>query len=90
MVRDDVAQAFGFPAAHDAGIDRVSWVSNLLTNWMGDQGFLASLRVTLLLPNIYGDVTWCRGSVEGLRREGRTSPGRPVGVVREPARPADR
>ncbi len=70
MVRDDVAQAFGFPAAHDAGIDRVSWVGNLLTNWMGDQGFLSSLRVVLIRPNIYGDVTWCRGKVEGLRREG--------------------
>ena len=70
MVRDDVAQAFGFPAAHDAGIDRVSWVGNLLTNWMGDQGFLSSLRVSLVLPNIYGDVTWCLGMVEGLRREG--------------------
>ena len=70
MVRDDVAQAFGFPAAHDAGIDRVSWVGNLLTNWMGDQGFLSSLRVFLVLPNIYGDVTWCLGRVEGLRREG--------------------
>ena len=70
MVRDDVAQAFGFPAAHDAGIDRVSWVGNLLTNWMGDQGFLSSLKVTLMQPNIYGDVTWCRGKVEGLRREG--------------------
>jgi hypothetical protein len=65
LLRDDVAQAFGFPFAHDAGIDRVSWLSNLLTNWMGDQGFLKSLSVTLTLPNVYGDVTWCGGRVTG-------------------------
>ena len=69
LLRDDAAQAFGFPAAHDAGIDRISWLGNLLTNWMGDQGFLASLDVRLTLPNIYGDATWCRGRVEGLRQE---------------------
>lgn len=65
LLRDDVAQAFGFPFAHDAGIDRISWLSNLLTNWMGDRGFLKSLSVTLTLPNVYGDVTWCRGRVTG-------------------------
>ena len=63
MLRDDVAQAFGFPFAHDSGIDRISWLGNLLTNWMGDQGTLKKLSVRLTLPNIYGDVTWCRGKV---------------------------
>lgn len=70
MLRDDVAQMFGFPFAHDAGIDRISWVSNLLTNWMGDQGFLKSLSVTLTLPNLYGDATWCRGRVTRKYRQG--------------------
>ena len=63
LLRDDVAQMFGFPFAHDSGIDRISWVANLITNWMGDRGFLKSLSVTLTLPNVYGDVTWCRGLV---------------------------
>ena len=70
MLRDDVAQMFGFPFAHDAGIDRISWVSNLLTNWMGDQGFLKSLSVTLTLPNLYGDATWCHGRVTRKYRHG--------------------
>jgi acyl dehydratase len=69
MLRDEVAQRFGFPFAHDAGIDRFSWVGNLITNWMSDQGFLKSLKITLLLPNIYGDVTWCRGRVTGTYRQ---------------------
>lgn len=63
LLRDDVAQAFGFPFAHDSGIDRISWLGNLLTNWMGDQGTLKALSVRLTLPNVYGDVTWCRGTV---------------------------
>ena len=63
MLRDDVAQAFGFPFAHDSGIDRISWLGNLLTNWMGDLGLLKTLSIRLALPNIYGDVTWCRGKV---------------------------
>ena len=63
MLRDDVAQAFGFPFAHDSGIDRISWLGNLLTNWMGDLGNLKRLSIRLTLPNIYGDVTWCRGKV---------------------------
>ena len=69
MLRDDVAQMFGFPFAHDSGIDRISWVANLITNWMGDRGFLKSLSVTLTLPNVYGDVTWCRGRVTGKHRQ---------------------
>ena len=69
MLRDDVAAMFGFPYAHDSGIDRISWVGNLLTNWMGDSGFLKSLSVTLTLPNGYGDATWCRGRVTRVYRE---------------------
>ena len=63
MLRDDVAQAFGFPFAHDSGIDRISWLGNLLTNCMGDLGSLKTLSVRLALPNIYGDLSWCRGTV---------------------------
>jgi len=63
LIDDRVARRFGFPFAHDCGIDRISWIGTLLTNWMGDDGFLKRLEVRLLLPNIYGDVTWCRGRV---------------------------
>jgi acyl dehydratase len=73
MIRDDVAQMFGFPFAHDAGIDRISWVGNLITNWMGDEGFLKELSVDLLLPNIYGDTTWCMGQVREKARRGGES-----------------
>jgi hypothetical protein len=70
LLRDDVARMFGFPFAHDCGIDRISWASSLVTNWMGDLGFLKALSIRLTLPNIYGDATWCRGNVTRLYREG--------------------
>jgi acyl dehydratase len=70
LLRDDVARMFGFPFAHDCGIDRISWASSLVTNWMGDLGFLKALSIRLALPNIYGDATWCRGQVTRLYREG--------------------
>ncbi len=68
MLLDEVARGFGFPLAHDAGIDRISWLGSLLTNWMGDDGFLRRLDVTLLAPNFYGDATWCKGVVARKHR----------------------
>ena len=65
MVKDSVAQAFGFPYAHDAGIQRVCWLENLATNWMSNLGFLETLKVRLLRPNFIYDTTWCRGRVTG-------------------------
>ena len=65
MLRDDIAQMYGFPFAHHAGIDRISRVGNLITNWMGDGAISQELSVDLLLPNVYGDATWCKGRVMG-------------------------
>ena len=60
---DYVAQAVGIPRAYDLGAQRISWLGHLLTNWMGDDGFLARLNVKLLLPNLFGDTQWCKGKV---------------------------
>lgn len=73
-LKDNIAQEFGFPAAHDTGYQRICWLDNLVTNWSGDYGFLTRLGARILLPNIYGDTTWCKGKVvkkytgEGKRR----------------------
>lgn len=63
MLDGPVARMMGFPDAHDCGLDRLSWVSQLLTNWMSDAGFLSRLSLRLTRPNLYGDATWCEGSV---------------------------
>ena len=41
----------------------------MLTNWMGDDGFVRKLSVSLRRPNIFGDVSWCRGRVVDKRVE---------------------
>lgn len=34
------AQAMGVPTAYDVGVQRSCWQIHLLTNWMGDEGWL--------------------------------------------------
>ena len=63
LVDDESAQQLGFPAAHDYGIDRISQMTSLLTNWSGDAGQLMSMKTRLLAPNMLGDTTWFRGRV---------------------------
>ncbi|MDP2951974.1 MAG: MaoC family dehydratase N-terminal domain-containing protein [Chloroflexota bacterium] len=67
---DDMAREVGVPAAYDYGPQRISWISNLLTHWMGDDGFLRKLSVQVRRFNLLGDTTWCRGKVVGKSREG--------------------
>ena len=57
------ARASGLPGGYDFGFQRISWLSHLLTDFVGDQGFLAEMEVQLLKPNIIGDVTWIGGRV---------------------------
>ncbi|MDB5475768.1 MAG: hypothetical protein JWP49_1279 [Phenylobacterium sp.] len=59
-----IARAGGLPAGYDLGIARVSWFSHLITDWMGDDGFLEELDVRIRRPNFLGDVTWLAGSVD--------------------------
>jgi len=70
LLEDKVSEMYGFPYAHDMGIDRISWLGNLMTNWMGDSGHLRRLNVDLILPNLHGDTQWCKGKVKGKRQEG--------------------
>ncbi|MFC2042104.1 MaoC family dehydratase N-terminal domain-containing protein [Chloroflexota bacterium] len=57
------AQEIGISAAYDYGAQRVSWLGNLLTNWMGDDAFLKKYRAELRRFNIIGDTTWLKGTV---------------------------
>ncbi len=60
-----LARAVGVPGAYDYGPERVAWLGNLVTHWMGDEGRLARLHVKVLRHNLIGDTTWCRGEVTG-------------------------
>ena len=51
------------PAAYDYGPERISWLGHLMTNWIGDDGFLRRLNVQVRRHNIIGDLTTCNGRV---------------------------
>lgn len=57
------AQEIGVPGAYDYGAQRISWLGHLLTNWVGDDGFVWKLHGELRRFNIIGDTTWCKGRV---------------------------
>ena len=65
-----MAREVGMPGGYDVGPQRISWLGQLMTNWMGDDGFLRRLNISLRRPNIFGDVSWCRGRIADKRVEG--------------------
>lgn len=61
----NLAAQRGMPGPFDNGVMRFAWVAPLVTNWIGDDGFLRKLYVQVKTPNIYGDITWYKGKVSG-------------------------
>ncbi len=57
------AKEIGIVSAYDYAPQRITWQSQVLTNWMGDDGFLKKLHVELRRFNMVGDTTWCHGEV---------------------------
>ncbi|MEE9196257.1 MAG: MaoC family dehydratase N-terminal domain-containing protein [Alphaproteobacteria bacterium] len=53
----NLAAGRGMPGPFDNGVMRFAWVAPLITNWMGDKGFLRKLYVQVRGAAIYGDVT---------------------------------
>jgi acyl dehydratase len=64
-----MARDVGMPGGYDVGPQRISWMGQLMTNWMGDDGFLRRLNVSIRRPNVFGDVSWCRARVVDKRTE---------------------
>jgi acyl dehydratase len=60
---NELARAVGVPAAYDYGPERISWLGHLMTDWIGDDGFLKRLNVQVRRHNIIGDLTTCSGTV---------------------------
>lgn len=65
----DLAIQAGVPRAYDFGPQRLSWMIQVCTNWLGDRGrvetFTARLRKFVLL----GDTVWCRGQIVSSDRD---------------------
>jgi acyl dehydratase len=61
------AQAIGNPMAYDYGVMRDCWLSHLLTDWMGDDGWLVSQHSEIRKFNYFGDSHVLTGEVVGKR-----------------------
>ncbi len=55
----------GMGGAYDIGPQRIAWCQHMLTNWIGDHGFMHTLNVNVREPNLVGDTLWWRGEVTG-------------------------
>ena len=60
---EEFAQRVGAPGAYDYGPERCSWLTHHLTNWMGDDGFLAKAHCKIRRHNPVGDLLTIRGEV---------------------------
>lgn len=65
----EFAKRVGAPGAYDFGPERVSWMGQMLTDWIGDDGFLSRLHCRIRRHNVVGDALWCNGEVTGKRVE---------------------
>ena len=62
----------GLPGAYDLGPERCAWLIQGATDWMGDNGHLASIEARYHKFNYMGDVTWITGKVtEKYERDGK-------------------
>ncbi|MFD5625626.1 MaoC family dehydratase N-terminal domain-containing protein [Streptomyces sp. NPDC127072] len=62
------ARELGLPNPYDYGGMRETWLCHLLTDWIGDDGWLWRLRCEHRRFNYMGDTTWVRGTVVDKRR----------------------
>lgn len=53
----------GFKAPYSAGLLRACLAGQVITDWMGDDGFLRRLELTLPGHYLYGDTIWLNGTV---------------------------
>jgi hypothetical protein len=60
---ETMAKAVGAPGAYDYGPQRVSWMGHIVTNWMGDTGFLHKLDSKVVRHNPEGDFITITGKV---------------------------
>jgi acyl dehydratase len=61
--QEEAAKGIAIPAAYDVGAQRNSWVSQGITNWMGDDGFLKNLYCEYRRFNVYGDIQFIKAKV---------------------------
>ncbi|HVW39970.1 MAG TPA: MaoC family dehydratase N-terminal domain-containing protein [Amycolatopsis sp.] len=66
----EYARSIGAAERYDYGTMRLNWLGHLLTNWMGDDGWITRLRCEFRKFNYVGDVSRLTGSVTGKNDDG--------------------
>ncbi len=66
----DLASNIGVPAAYDFGGQRIAWISHVMTDWIGDEGFLKTIEGRFVRFNYVGDVQWFTARVVDKYKEG--------------------
>lgn len=59
----EAARAMGVPTAYDVGWQRQCWHIHLLTNWMGDDGWIKKCNAEYRRFVYLSDVIWIKGKV---------------------------
>ena len=67
--REAVQKRAGLENASDYGPQRVCWLGQFMTDWMGDDGTLKKLSCQVRHPSIMGDVNVVKGKVLSKRIE---------------------
>jgi acyl dehydratase len=60
------ARRLGYPTAYDYSHTRLTWLSHLLTDWMGDGGWLWHLSAAMEAENYVGDAHVLTGAVTSV------------------------
>lgn len=58
-----MAAEIGMPAPYDYGSQRGAWATHLMTNWVGDDGWVAAVFAKYRGMNFLGDTVWIKGHV---------------------------
>ena len=58
-----MAAEIGMPAPYDYGSQRGAWATHLMTNWAGDDGWVAEVFAQYRGMNFLGDTVWIKGEV---------------------------
>jgi len=61
----EAAKAMGLPMQYDVGFQRHCWQIHLLTNWMGDEGWLKRSYAEYRQFVYHSDVVWVTGKISG-------------------------
>ena len=70
-----MAAEIGMPAPYDYGSQRGAWATHLMTNWAGDDGWVAEVFAKYRNMNFIGDTVWIKGAVTEKWRGAKSGKG---------------